>query len=435
MRLFRQIAACAVVLAIVGCRDNTDMTIASVPSLPQAVLTPDHYAAFIASGARKRFTVTVDMSNPPPSAQPVDVALIFDSSSSMERQIDPVRREAVRIVNGVRRQFMDARFLVADFDDYYPLHTSNRADRPWTLRSDFTGEANVIADAIGGITVGFGGDPDEAYGRAVYEASQLAWRRDALKIAVFFGDSVAHAIDPGRDGRRGTADDLTFDQAAQALAAAGVLAIGIFDPTAPAVTAQFQHLAHVTGGQAIPLQNASDAAQALLHGLATTLALKPSLRVPDRFRDRVSAVSPVRELSPTRFAFDVDLVTPDKAPAGRARLYLTAHHGDAPATAIGHVNVVITTGWLNDVHWLVPLLAALGLLPLAWLAHSLTRPASKIGLYYFNPWGRLRALAGPAAALAVSIAVITIGTMFLRDLADPARPTVSERFEALLAHL
>ncbi len=94
-----------------------------------------------------------------------------------------------------------------------------------------------MESAINATNQGGGGDEPEAYTRALHESyadNAIAWRSDARRFVVMFGDYVPHddninervasppidpgdvwrahvspyVLDPGRDGVSGTADDL-----------------------------------------------------------------------------------------------------------------------------------------------------------------------------------------------------------------------------------
>ena len=368
-------------LSLFGCGMESLPSIEPKSALPEGAVSPRNYATFIPQGDIDRYTVTVDLSDPPPSRLPVDVLMVFDYTSSMERQINPMRANAVAIINRFRRSFPDTRFAVAAFADYVPLFSSNPVDKPWIVHSDFTTSAQEISSALGRIQLGYGGDAPEAYSRAIYESAFMRWRPQAQKIVVIFGDSVAHTVDPGRDGRLGTRDDLTFEQAVQQLVKAGVKAIGIFEPKSPEVSRQFEYLARQTGGQAIPLDDASHAADAFVAGLASNLRMIPELRASDEFADWISNISAAHEISPTRFAFAVTLHVPEQADAGKKQVYLTAHHGDGLGTPIGRANVAISTGLLNSPAVQTALLGILGALP---LLPMLRRRLPDLEVLYFN---------------------------------------------------
>jgi hypothetical protein len=112
------------------------------------------------------------------------------------------------------------------------------------------------------------------------------------------------------------------------------------------------------------LDDASQAADAFIAGLASNLRMIPELRAPVEFSAWISNVSAAHEISPTRFEFDVTLHVPENADAGKKQVYLTAHHGDGFGTPIGRANVAISTGLLNDPIVQTVLLGILAALPL-----------------------------------------------------------------------
>src|SRR3990170_4552428 len=108
-------AGLVILIALFGCGLESLPSIESNGALPDGTVSPSNYATFIPQGDTGQHTVIVDLSNPPPSRLPVDVLLVFDYTSSMDRQINPMRSNAVGIINRFRHSFPDTRFAVSAF--------------------------------------------------------------------------------------------------------------------------------------------------------------------------------------------------------------------------------------------------------------------------------------------------------------------------------
>lgn len=358
--------------------------------------------------------------------EPVDIALVFDRTSSMGKIVKPVRDAAATMVKELKRRNTDSRFAVAAFADYYPLFTPEPLDTPWTLIQDFTPDASAVVAGIGGISLVNGGDGPEAYSRAVYELARLSWRTDATRFAILFGDSYNHPIDPGRDGILGTADDILLPDAIGDVAAAGVVLIGVYDPKIDGVTQMFEALAKGTGGVALPLSRMEDAPKSVLSGLRDKSARVPMIRIPVQFGSWINSVSEGRQKSPVRFSFDVSYRLPAGTLAGRHKGYVTVHLKDKTTTPVAQSDIVLITGWMNQP-WIPWLLVPLALLPLLFY---LLAPSREVAyeLWWRNPSRAARG-AGRLLILILVLVFVVVCLHALKKLRADDAPLVSELME------
>jgi hypothetical protein len=165
--------------------------------------------------ASKHFDVEADLGALAFSKEPIDVLLLFDRTASMSNVIREAQVRAVELVGGIASLYPNAAFAVAGLADYFG------GERAWVLYQDVTTDRTAVESGLGQISEASGGDYPEAYARALQEARSIGWRPGGgKKYVILFGDAPAHdptfygvdfGVDAGRDGIRGTSDDLRVE--------------------------------------------------------------------------------------------------------------------------------------------------------------------------------------------------------------------------------
>lgn len=198
------------------------------------------------------------------SVSRLDVTFLIDQSGSMEPVISRVRSEATNIVNQIRGFVPDSAFAVASFNDYSIPGSAgygSPGDVPYTLQTNITADIGQLQTALNAVQLQNGGDFPEAYARALDEMPGIAWRPDARRVVVLFGDAIPHTPntslgdgrpDPGRDGKVGTADDITFEAAVANVKNAGITVVALnsqnIASTRERVQRAFEYVTSNTGG-------------------------------------------------------------------------------------------------------------------------------------------------------------------------------------------
>lgn len=329
--------------------------------------------------------VRVDLEQAPPSREPLDVALVFDATASMEHLIGTVTAAAREIVSEVRGLSEDARFAVASFDDYF------EPCGPWHLHQDLTPDAGLVAAGLGRIRVANGHDIPEAYSRALHEAASLSWREGSARFLVLFGDAPARdpsfygvgtGIDLGPDGVEGTGDDLRLGAVVEALRAKGIRILAVHDrkpmwgrqkPLLDEAIRGFRFMAERTGGLTRPIDSAADAAEAIRSGLRDAYRPTPILVPAPGYEGWVTIGAPRdQDGGHRRFVFPVELHPPEGAAGAVHRFPLRATYDAAAGGGeIGRTHLLLRTGWLAYpwYRWVLPAaLATVAALLLLWFA-------------------------------------------------------------------
>lgn len=189
-------------------------------------------------------THTLRFEHDVPAVPPLlDVVFAFDLTGSMASTVSEMKASATDILDGVLAKFPGARFGLASFRDYPISPYGGTGDWAWRVEQTITTDSGAITTAIGGMTVGGGGDGPESYSRVLFEAAHpdnsLGWRDGSRKVLIVFGDNYPHDddlsaggvpapggtpwvtglpptfLDPGRDGDTGismAADDIDFQE-------------------------------------------------------------------------------------------------------------------------------------------------------------------------------------------------------------------------------
>ena len=304
-----------------------------------------------------------------PAAQtvqaPLDVLILFDRTASMKEVIDTTANAAEKIVSDVQKIAPNTRFAVAAVSDYSPLFSDDADKNTWQVLSDFSFKANEIQSASKKINLVNGGDTPEAYVRGFYEASEMAWRMDAKKIIIFFGDATAHAQDPGRDETLNTLDDLQFTDVISILASKKITVIGIHTRNDDEVVTEFNRITTATRGKSVPLNNADDSSSVIKNSITEALAEPLSMQAGGDFSHWIN-ITNSGNANPNNIKYLVNINVPDGTPAGVYNIPLMLTAADAnnqnnlimKAFLNKSFEIKIITGWYNHplILWL-PLLS------------------------------------------------------------------------------
>src|SRR4051794_168236 len=179
--------------------------------------------------------VLVSLAHSAPASAATDVVIVFDTTGSMDDALDEAKDQVNSVIGEVNRRFGDVRYAVATVRDYGSSY-GDPGDRPWELEQPLTANPAAVASAIDGLEADGGGDPPEAYGRALHEADldpAVGFRPGAQRLVVLVADDVPHdnalnegiaasdqafespfdtGVDPGADERFGTADDIDWQR-------------------------------------------------------------------------------------------------------------------------------------------------------------------------------------------------------------------------------
>ena len=129
----------------------------------------------------------------------LDVALVVDSTGSMQNVIDEMRRRLGALTLTMQRLVPTARIGAVAFRDRgdQKIATAPRRSEDFVVKwTDLTFNGRKVQTFLGGIVAQGGGDWEEAVKDGLETAMrQLKWRPDAKKVIIIVGSSPPHAED------------------------------------------------------------------------------------------------------------------------------------------------------------------------------------------------------------------------------------------------
>lgn len=136
-----------------------------------------------------------------------DVTFIFDTSGSMGPELGEAKEKILEVIEHIKGTLPDVAFGVTNVEDipgwYEGSFTETKTEqeyeedpeKAWRLDQPVTTEQSKVVAAIEKLTIGYGGDGPEAYGRALWETDtnpNVGWRPGAHHEIVLIADNVPH---------------------------------------------------------------------------------------------------------------------------------------------------------------------------------------------------------------------------------------------------
>ena len=116
----------------------------------------------------------------------LDIAIVFDSTGSMQREIDQVKNRIERIGNTLFKLIPRTRISVCTYRD--------KGDDFIVKGQSLTDNLAKVVSFLAEISAAGGGDVPEAVDAGLqWVISQNSWRRSARKVILIFGDAPPHA--------------------------------------------------------------------------------------------------------------------------------------------------------------------------------------------------------------------------------------------------
>jgi hypothetical protein len=126
-----------------------------------------------------------------------DVMFLFDTSGSMGSELEEAQEEMLKVMANVGTKLPDVHYGVAEVRDFWPsiYDEGGTEDFPWRLDTALTPDTEAIQKGISALSIGYGGDGPESYGRALWETDTnptVGWREGAQHVIILVADNVPH---------------------------------------------------------------------------------------------------------------------------------------------------------------------------------------------------------------------------------------------------
>jgi len=116
----------------------------------------------------------------------LDIAIVFDSTGSMQNEIDQMKNRIERIGNTLFKMIPRTRISVCTYRD--------RGDEFIVKGQELTDQLGKVVTFLSGISAKGGGDnPESVDAGLAWAISKNSWRRSARKVVLVFGDAPPHA--------------------------------------------------------------------------------------------------------------------------------------------------------------------------------------------------------------------------------------------------
>ncbi|KAK2177332.1 hypothetical protein NP493_607g01025 [Ridgeia piscesae] len=202
----------------------------------------------------------------------LDLAFAMDCTGSMGSYIHQAQKNIRLIVEEiVSKEKADVCLALVEYRDHPP------EDQTFVTRvNDFTSSVRSMKQWLDQCSASGGGDTPEAVADALHQVVKLRWREDSTKICVFIADAPPHGLSSSGDHfPNGCPDGLDPMVVTRELAEKGItLYIAGCEPSITAYKDFFMALAHLTGGQYVPLARADVLAKVIVGGAQEELSLQ-----------------------------------------------------------------------------------------------------------------------------------------------------------------
>lgn len=193
---------------------------------------------------------------PPPLAKPLDVVFIFDTTGSMYRYLEDVRRQLSHLTEQIARRIPGVRIGVIAFGD----HCDER--KTYLVKvCPLTDNWQKIGDWIWDVESTYGGDEPEALEDALYEANLLNWNLNTARAIVLVGDAPAHGVS---DSKNACPNQRDWEAETRSLAQKAIHVYTVQCGGKEDTTRCFAQIAEQTQGVHLPLREAQDLVDLLI---------------------------------------------------------------------------------------------------------------------------------------------------------------------------
>lgn len=202
----------------------------------------------------------------------LDLAFAMDCTGSMSSYIHTAQNNIRKIVEEiVVSEKSDVHLALVEYRDHPPQDSTFV-----TNTHDFTKSVSKMKQWLDGCAAKGGGDGPEAVADALQDVLKLSWRPEATKICVLISDAPPHGLGASGDGfPNGCPAYIDPMQVTQQLAEKGITlyAVGC-EPAINPYKEFFTAIAHLTGGQYVPLTGAGLLTQVIIGGAQEELSLE-----------------------------------------------------------------------------------------------------------------------------------------------------------------
>lgn len=199
----------------------------------------------------------------------LDLVFAMDCTGSMQKYIDSARQNIENIMQKISLSGTSSiRFGLVEYRDHPPQDNTFV-----TRKNDFTPHLSTMKSWLTACSADGGGDGPEAVADALYDVLHLSWRSDATKICVLVSDAPPHGLAHSDNFPKCPAGHdpvgIAFEMAKK-----GISLYSIGCGLSGNVMDFFMAIGFMTGGQYVPLSNASNLTEVIIGGAQEEVSLE-----------------------------------------------------------------------------------------------------------------------------------------------------------------
>ena len=202
----------------------------------------------------------------------LDLAFAMDCTGSMGSYIHIAQKNIRKIVEEIiASEKCDVRLALVEYRDHPPQDTTFV-----TRAHDFTNSILTMKGWLENCSARGGGDAPEAVADALHEVRKLKWRPNATKICVLISDAPPHGLTSfGDEFPNGCPAGIDSMEVTKQLAENGITLYSVgCEPAINPYKEFFMAIAHLTGGQYVPLRGAGLLTKVIVGGAQEEISLE-----------------------------------------------------------------------------------------------------------------------------------------------------------------
>ena len=186
----------------------------------------------------------------------LDMVIAFDTTGSMARYINAVKRHVKELIPKLFKQNPDLRIGIVAFGDYCDMPSKDRFGSAYQV-CELTDDEDMLIEFITNAQDTYGGDSDEFYELVIKKiVEETNWREDSTKAVLLIADAEPHKVGYSY-GDRVVNNQIDWREEAKKAAEKGIK----FDTLTIGETGWYKELSSTTNGVSAPFRTSSKTSQ------------------------------------------------------------------------------------------------------------------------------------------------------------------------------
>ena len=186
----------------------------------------------------------------------LDMVIAFDTTGSMAKYINAVKRHVKTLIPKLFKQNPDLRIGIVAFGDYYDMPSKDRFGSAYQV-CELTDDEDILIEFITNAQDTYGGDSDEFYELVIKKiVEETNWREGSTKAVLLIADAEPHKVGYSY-GDRVVNNQIDWREEAKKAAEKGIK----FDTLTIDKIGWYKELSSTTNGVSAPFSTSSKTSQ------------------------------------------------------------------------------------------------------------------------------------------------------------------------------